>query len=104
LSEVNYNWPFLDPPNTAVITTVPILNRQASVQYVTHDHEDGAWQFHHLRQHGEPASVKDAAVISLGNMLRLEPRIAELSDLPLGCHAWRDSEHAPWIRAPKEIG
>ena len=95
-------WPFLDSPNTAVFTTVPVIDDGAWVHYVTHDDEDGAWQFHHQRT-GSP-SVKEAVVTSLKRMLVLEPRIAELADLPLGWHAWRDSENAPWTRAPKEVG
>ncbi len=102
MTNLDPKWPFLDPPNTAVFTTVPILDNGAWVHYVTHDLEDGAWQFHH--QQTGARSVKDAAVVSLKRMLVLEPRIEELADLPLGWHASRDDEHAPWRRAPKEIG
>ena len=42
-------WPFLDPPNTAVFTSVRILDDEDWVHYVTHDQEDGARQFHPLR-------------------------------------------------------
>jgi hypothetical protein len=91
-------WPFLDPPNTAVITSVRIFDEEDWVHYVTHDEEDGCWQFHPFT--GE-ASMKEAAVVSLKGMLELEPRIEELADLPLGWHAWRDSKSGPWMRAPK---
>lgn len=76
-----------------------ILDRGDWVHYVTHDQDDGAWQFHPLRG---PASAREAAVVSLERMLNLEPRIEELADLPLGWHAWRDDKHAPWTRAPKQ--
>src|SRR6266436_1510850 len=91
-------WPFLDPPNTAVFTSVRILDEGDWVHYVTHDEEDGAWQFH--PSHG-PSDMKEAAIVSLRSMVDLDPRIEELADLPLGWHAWRDSADAPWARATK---
>ena len=75
-----------------------ILDGDDRVHYVVHDEDDGAWQFHALRS---AASVRDAAVVGLGNMLTLEPRIGELADLPAGWRAWRDDENGPWTRAPK---
>lgn len=93
-------WPFADPPNVLVFTTVSIADCQTWVHYVTHDEEDGAWQFHPVSN--SPPSESDAAVISLAHMLKIEPRIAELADLPTGWHAWRDTPEAPWQRAPRE--
>jgi hypothetical protein len=98
LNSANRHWPFLDPPNTAVITNVRILDGQDWVHYVSHDEEDGAWQFHPSR--GQ-ATMKEATVVSLRRILELEPRIEELADLRPGWYAWRDSEGAPWQRAPK---
>jgi hypothetical protein len=91
-------WPFLDPPNTAVFTNLRILDGTNWVRYVTHDEEDGAWQFHPPNR---KATMSEAAVVSLANMLRLEPRIAELADLPTGWHAWRDEKDGPWQREPR---
>jgi len=78
---------------------VRILDDQDWVQYVTHDEEDGAWQFH--PSHGL-ASMKEAAVVGLKRMVDIEPRLEELADLPLGWHAWRESKDASWTRAPKQ--
>ena len=38
-------WPFDDPPHVVVFTTKSIAFRQRPVLLVTHDEEDGAWQF-----------------------------------------------------------
>jgi hypothetical protein len=38
-------WPFHDSPNVAVITLVQIIEQGHPVLYVTHDDDDGAWQF-----------------------------------------------------------
>jgi hypothetical protein len=94
-------WPFLDPPNTAVFTSVLILDEADWVHYVSHDEEDGAWQFH---PYSGMTNEEEAAVVSLDHMLRIEPRLKELADLPLGWHAWRGSKNDPWTRAPKNAG
>jgi hypothetical protein len=98
LNDANRHWPFLDPPNTAVITNVRILDGADWVQVVTHDEEDGAWQF--LPSRGQ-ASMEEAAVVGLRRMVEIEPRLNELADLPLGWHAWRGGKSEPWTRAPK---
>ncbi len=99
--ESTEQWPFLDPPNTAVFTNVRILDGLSWVHYVTHDAEDGAWQFH---SQDARATLQEAAVTSLRRMREIEPRIAELADLPLGWCAWRDDEAASWKRTPKSPG
>jgi hypothetical protein len=66
------HWPFIDPRNTAVFTSVRIVDKKHWVHYVTHDEEDGAWQFHAF---GGPANEKDVAVVSLEHMLRIEPLV-----------------------------
>jgi hypothetical protein len=97
LNDVIRPWLYADPPNTAVFTSKHIIDHEDWVHYVTHDEDDGAWQFH---PYSGPTSEADAAVVSLQHMLRIEPRLAEIADLPLAWHAWRDSKTAPWQRAP----
>jgi hypothetical protein len=40
------NWPFKESENLAVFTSKDIVSQQEWVYYVSHDDEDGAWQFH----------------------------------------------------------
>lgn len=91
----DFDWPFDDPPNTAVITNIRILDGQDWVQYVVHDSDDGTWQF--LPSHGE-ATVKEAAVIALDHIISLDPTLRELADLAPGWRAWRESNKSEWIR------
>jgi hypothetical protein len=93
------DWPFADPPNVAVFTSVRLLEGEEWVHYVTHDLDDGAWQFH---PYSGPTSEKESVIISLAEMLDLEPRISELADLPIGWHAWREKRDAEWMRATNE--
>jgi hypothetical protein len=38
-------WPFDDSPNVAVITTRQVTEDNAPILLVSHDEEDGSWQF-----------------------------------------------------------
>lgn len=89
-------WQFLDPPNVAVFTCKQIVEREKWIHYVSHDEEDGAWQFHT----SDPNTIEDDDMItvSLKSIYKIDPSIAELSDLPLGWHAWRESQNSPWQR------
>lgn len=89
-------WTFQDAPNTAVFTTRSLIEEEAWVYYVSHDASDGAWQF--LPPDG-PGAIEDARIVGLEEMTRLEPRLLELCDLPLGWHAWREQPDAAWRRA-----
>jgi hypothetical protein len=91
-------WPFADPPNVAVITTQRILRGEDPIRYVTHDEDDGGWQFHS----GGPFTEEDAAVVSLASVLAMHPSIGELADLPLGWCARRDRDDQAWQRAVQQ--
>ena len=93
-------WPFEDAPNTASLTTVHVLDRRRPILLVTHDADDGGWQF----LCGTTNDSSDARVVGLNTVLELDPSLAELADLPLGWRAWRDAPGRPWRRgeAPAE--
>ena len=91
-------WPFADPENTAVITLARILRGESPLLLVTHDEDDGCWQF----LDGEHVFEEDAAVVSLADMARLDPGILALTDLPPGWYAWRTHSAEPWRRAEGE--
>ncbi len=89
------DWPFEDPPNVAVLTTQLILDGSDWIQSVYHDFEDGMWQFH-------PADgeLSSARVVSLALIIKMDPSIYVLADLPIGWRAWRHSRSASWVRRP----
>src|SRR3954452_25029632 len=87
-------WNFTDPPETEVITLDRILRGQSSILLVTHDAEDGAWQF----LDGEHVFEEDGAVVGLGEMVEFDPSLAKLADLPEGWFAWRPDRDHPWRR------
>jgi hypothetical protein len=101
MTNTNHEWPFLDPPNTAVFTSSSVMDNRDWVHYVTHDEEDGAWQFH---PSSGPLTEGETIVVGLKRVMAIEPKIRELADLPLGWHAWRESRTAPWQTGPRRPG
>jgi hypothetical protein len=89
-------WPFEDPRNTAAITTRQVLETGAPVLRVTHDAEDGGWQF----LCGTTDDPADGRVVGLGCMCDRDATLLELADLPEGWCAWRERPGALWWRAP----
>jgi hypothetical protein len=64
-------WPFKDPPSLAVITLKRILQTEQPIRYVSHDRDDGGWQF----LDGGDVYDEDAIVVGLGTMLRLDSTV-----------------------------
>ena len=91
------DWPFEDPPNVATITTRPVMDGSSWIALVSHDEDDGGWQFI-----GPEGSLEDEAmIVGLRSIMKRDPTVAELADLPLGRQAWRASPDAPWQRGPR---
>ena len=90
------DWPFEDPPNVATIATRPVMQGASWIALVSHDEDDGGWQF----IGPEGANEEDATVVGLGEVLKRDRSIAQLADLPLGWQAWRRSPTDPWQRRP----
>jgi hypothetical protein len=91
------DWPFDQPPNCVAISLRQIVFESAPILHVTHDADDHGWQFLGL----EDARMEDASVVSLSTILRLDPSVREVADLPPGWHAWRRAVGGPWTREPK---
>ena len=88
-------FPFSDAPDTAVFICSHILDSGEDILFVSHDADDGAWQFLCDKEHNE----SDARIVSLKYVLDLDPTISNLNDLPLGYCAERKSKNDKWVIA-----
>jgi hypothetical protein len=90
----NAAWPFADSPDVTTITTSKVLEEGHPILLVTHDEDDGMWQF----LCGTTNDPKDGRVVCLDCVFERDPSITELADLPLGWRAYRSSPETPWER------
>ena len=74
------SWPFEASRNTATITIRQVLEDGAPVLLVTHDADDGGWQF----LSGMTVDPADARVVGLGEMCDRDPTLWELGRLARG--------------------
>lgn len=87
------NWKFPDPPHTGVYLSKAVHEGTEPITYVSHDADDGAWQFL-----GDTMSESGAVLVCLHHPIDEDPSLAELADLPLGWCAERDIPGEPWHR------
>ncbi|WP_247539267.1 hypothetical protein [Ralstonia pseudosolanacearum] len=73
---------FRDPSNAAFIANRKIIFERAWISYVSHNNDDGVWQFH-IDQSG-PITESDAVVVGLKKILDLDSKVLYLSDLQKG--------------------
>ncbi|MCK5708515.1 MAG: hypothetical protein KAI43_12775 [Candidatus Aureabacteria bacterium] len=74
------------------------MEGKKTILYVSHDIEDGAWQF----LTGEIPKEEEARILLLEEIVELDPSVSELADLPMGWFAERQNKNEPWSRTKKE--
>ena len=85
---------FKESDNTAVFTTKFVIIDKKDITRVTHDKEDGAWQFF-SNDHFE--NFEDVAkIVGLGQMIKIDSSILELADMKEGYVAHRNSKSDKW--------
>jgi hypothetical protein len=89
-----FSWKFPEPPHTGVYTTKRVMNGEEPIVYVSHDAEDGAWQFHGTSD----SEIESASLVCFHHIADKDSSIKDLADLPRGWCAWREAVSDPWIR------
>jgi hypothetical protein len=87
-------WNFAQPRNLAVISLNRVITGESDVLHVSHDQDDGGWQF----LDGSAFAESDARIVGLGEMVDSDPTLSELADLPEGFVATRSSKTDAWVR------
>ena len=80
LMEENKLTPFTDAPDTAVITCCHVTDDGAPVLYVSHDEDDGMWQFLCGGEHSED----EARIVSLRYIYELDHLVGLVEKTCLG--------------------
>ncbi len=85
--------PFCDLPETASITCCHVLDENKPILYVSHDEDDGLWQFLCGQRH----EFDDARLVLLKSIFDMDNTVGELSEMPCGCYAERESIKDYWV-------
>ena len=91
---------FKEADNTAVFTTKFVIVDKKDITYVTHDKEDGAWQFFSDDHFDDFENV--AKIVALGEIIKLDSTLLELADMPEGSSAHRKSKADKWTIQEKK--
>jgi hypothetical protein len=86
---------FKEADNTAVFTTKFVVNDKKVITYVTHEKEDGAWQFFSSDNSNNFEDV--AKVVGLGEILKMDATLLEIAEMPEGFSAHRKFKGDTWI-------
>lgn len=78
--------------NTAVITSIYITKQHLPILEV---YNDEGWEF----LGGQMLTEKDVQVISLGQILEIDPTVGGILDLPTGWKVVRNSINDEWVRS-----
>jgi hypothetical protein len=71
-----------------------VLDGSEPILLVSHDEEDHGWQF----IGSSDASMTDAMLVCLEEIVRVDPTVLEIADLPPGWQAIRDAAGGAWTR------
>jgi hypothetical protein len=88
------NWPFDQPRNCGTLTMRQILDGSEPILLVSHDADDHGWQFIGISD----ASVADGRIVCLEEIVRLDPTVLEVANLPPGWQAVRGEIGGQWSR------
>jgi len=71
-----------------------VLEGSEPILLVTHDADDHGWQFIGTSD----ASMADTKLVALEEIVKIDPTILEVADLPPGWHAIRERVGGAWSR------
>lgn len=87
-----------EPGNKSVLTTSYVLTAGSPVTFVLYD-EDGDWQ---LFGEDEVSDDEDAYLVSVAEILEMEPVLRKLPDLQPGQAATREKDGYKWVIVEEE--
>ena len=88
---------FKDAPNTACIVCHHVLAGKNPITFISHDEEDGMWQFLCSDDH----TGEDARLISLAEAFKLDASIGQVAGMPCcGYAVERKDGLAGWKSCP----
>lgn len=86
--------PWSDPLDPVVITVSEVATGQRPAMRVRHSYGPGGWQFYD----DAPLRSREPVVVLKDEILALDDSLRQVTDLPVGWEAVRESTQGPWTR------
>ena len=86
-----------DPLDPVAITTASVALKAKPVLLVIHEEGHGGWQF----MDGGDVTGTKPHVIPKDELLKLDPTLKEVTDLPVAWEARRINASSPWVRSKR---
>lgn len=83
---------FKDAPETACIVCQHVLDGKNPITFISHDKEDGMWQFLCSEDH----ILENVRLVSLAEAFQIDESIGQVADLPCGCVVERTEAKGRW--------
>jgi hypothetical protein len=83
-----------DPLDPVVITTDEVIMQAKPILLVIHDAGQAGWQF----MDGSDVTGKKPRVVTKDQLMKIDPTIKGVTDLPVGWEARRESASSSWSR------
>jgi hypothetical protein len=93
------DWPFDQPRDCAAFTMRQVVDRSEPILLVAHDAEDHGWQFIGR----SAARTEDARLVAMEEIVKIDPTVLEVADLPPGWQAFRAEAGGRWSRRRKSL-
>jgi hypothetical protein len=87
---------FKENLDTVALTSKYVIQHNSPIVFIAH-HEDGIWEFWGK----EIIDESEIIVVSLRQIIQIDPTILEVADLPVEFNAIRESKESPWAVVPK---
>jgi hypothetical protein len=93
-------WLFPDPPDAVTVTARQIIHANDPIRLVVREAagSEVGWQF----LTGGVCKAEDMMLVALGEVVKIDPAVGELNDLPPGWQARREEVGEPWHREPRQ--
>jgi len=85
---------FRCPLTTAVFTNKQVITQGKLISIVIHDVDDGSWKF--FSKEEKMSSNEQVVIVSLEEILMIDPSVSEIAHLPEGALATRRSLSDHW--------
>ena len=90
------NKKFNESLSTAVLTSKYVMKHASPIVCIAHNN-DGVWEFWGK----ELIDEAEIMVVSLGQIINIDPSVLDVADMPVEFNAIRDSKENAWNIIPK---